>query len=78
MAIANECRLSSHFRWKRIVDRDLSARDPGRPAPRRIRVEFLRRCAMKRSFESPEQLKAQILRDVKRAQTYFRRVPCHN
>lgn len=48
------------------------------PAPRRIRVEFLRRLRDERKFESPEHLKAQILRDVRRAQTYFRRVPCHN
>jgi riboflavin kinase/FMN adenylyltransferase len=46
--------------------------------PRRIRVEFLRRLRDEKKFESPEQLKAQILRDVRRAQAYFRRVPCHN
>jgi riboflavin kinase/FMN adenylyltransferase len=46
--------------------------------PRRIRVEFLLRLRDEKKFESPEQLKAQILRDVRRAQTYFRRVPCHN
>jgi riboflavin kinase/FMN adenylyltransferase len=48
------------------------------PPPQRIRVEFLRRLRDERKFESPEQLKAQILRDVGRAQAYFRRVPCHN
>jgi riboflavin kinase/FMN adenylyltransferase len=48
------------------------------PAPQRIRVEFLRRLRDEKKFESPEQLKAQILRDVSRAQAYFRRVPCHN
>jgi riboflavin kinase / FMN adenylyltransferase len=48
------------------------------PAPRRIRVEFLRRLRDEKKFESPEQLRAQILRDVGRAQAYFRRVPCHN
>ena len=47
-------------------------------APQRIRVEFLRRLRDEKKFESPEQLKAQILRDVGRAQAYFRRVPCHN
>ena len=31
-------------------------------------------CATNRKFDSPEQLKAQILRDVGRAQAYFRRV----
>ena len=43
--------------------------------PERIRVEFLRRVRDERKFESPEALKAQILRDVGRAQAYFRRLP---
>src|SRR5262245_5191418 len=47
-------------------------------APRHIRVEFLHRLRDEKKFDSPEQLKAQILRDVRRAQAYFRRVPCHN
>ncbi len=42
--------------------------------PGRIRLEFLRRVRDERKFESPEALKAQILRDVQRAKTYFRRV----
>jgi riboflavin kinase/FMN adenylyltransferase len=42
--------------------------------PARIRLEFLRRVREERKFESPEALKAQILRDVGRAQAYFRRV----
>jgi riboflavin kinase / FMN adenylyltransferase len=46
--------------------------------PARIRVEFLRRLRDERKFASPELLKSQILRDVRRAQAYFRRVPCHN
>ncbi len=46
--------------------------------PRRIAVQFLRRLRDERKFASAEQLKAQILRDVRRAQAYFRRVPCHN
>lgn len=46
-------------------------------APARIRVEFLRRLRDERKFGSPEELKAQILRDVRRAQAYFRRIPCH-
>jgi riboflavin kinase/FMN adenylyltransferase len=41
-------------------------------APRRIRVEFLWRVRDERRFESPEKLKAQILRDVQRARAYFR------
>jgi riboflavin kinase/FMN adenylyltransferase len=43
--------------------------------PERIRVEFLLRLRDERKFETPEALKSQIFRDVKRAQTYFRRVP---
>ena len=43
------------------------------PAPTRIRVEFLRRLREERRFESPEALKQQILRDVRNAQSYFRR-----
>lgn len=42
-------------------------------APRSIRVEFLRRLRDERKFESPEALKAQIWKDVTRAQAYFRR-----
>jgi len=42
--------------------------------PDRIRLEFLRRVREERKFESPETLKAQILRDVGRARSYFRRV----
>jgi riboflavin kinase / FMN adenylyltransferase len=41
--------------------------------PNEIRVEFLRHVREERKFESPEALKEQIFRDVKRAQTYFRR-----
>jgi len=47
------------------------------PAPLQIRVEFLRRLRSEKKFASPEELKAQILRDVRRAQAYFRRIPCH-
>jgi riboflavin kinase / FMN adenylyltransferase len=42
-------------------------------SPRRIRLSFLRRVRDERKFDSPEALKAQILRDVSRAQTWFRR-----
>jgi riboflavin kinase/FMN adenylyltransferase len=35
---------------------------------------FLRRVRDERKFENPDALKAQILRDVARAQGYFRRL----
>jgi len=41
--------------------------------PERIRLEFLKRVREEKRFESPEALKAQILRDVQFANTYFRR-----
>ena len=41
--------------------------------PKRIRVEFLRRVREERKFESPGELKAQIMRDAGLAQKYFRR-----
>jgi riboflavin kinase/FMN adenylyltransferase len=41
--------------------------------PRSIRVEFLWRVRAERKFETPEALKAQILKDVGVAQRYFRR-----
>jgi len=41
--------------------------------PRRIRVEFLARLRGERKFDSAESLKAQIMRDVRAAQSYFRR-----
>ncbi len=41
--------------------------------PARIRVEFLRRVREERKFETPESLRAQILKDVRTAQNYFRR-----
>jgi len=43
-------------------------------APREIAVEFLRWVRDERKFENADALKAQILRDVKRTQTYFRRL----
>jgi riboflavin kinase/FMN adenylyltransferase len=44
------------------------------PTPQEIEVEFLRRLRDERKFENAELLKAQILRDVNRTQTYFRRL----
>jgi riboflavin kinase/FMN adenylyltransferase len=43
-------------------------------SPERIRVEFLRRLRDERTFPNAEALRAQILRDVTRAQTFFRRI----
>jgi len=43
-------------------------------APAEISLEFLRRVRDERKFENAEALKAQILRDVGRAQTFFRRM----
>jgi riboflavin kinase / FMN adenylyltransferase len=42
--------------------------------PRRIRLEFLRRLRDEKKFESAGALKEQILTDVRRAQSYHRRV----
>ena len=42
-------------------------------APHRIRVEFLWRVREERKFESPEALKAQILKDAHAAERYLRR-----
>ena len=42
--------------------------------PARIRVEFLWRVRDERRFPSPEALRAQILKDVRVAQSYFRRL----
>jgi len=43
-------------------------------SPKRIQVSFLWRLRDERKFENPEALKAQILRDVGRANAYFRRL----
>jgi riboflavin kinase/FMN adenylyltransferase len=49
----------------------LSAFDGNTPGS--IQLDFLRRVRDERRFENPEELKAQILKDVARAKTYFRR-----
>ncbi|MDX2151492.1 MAG: bifunctional riboflavin kinase/FAD synthetase [Bryobacteraceae bacterium] len=43
------------------------------PTPERIQLTFCRRVRDERKFATPEDLKAQILRDVQTAQRYFRR-----
>jgi riboflavin kinase/FMN adenylyltransferase len=48
--------------------------DPLDSPPLNIRVQFLLRLRDERKFETPEDLKTQIFKDVKRAKTYFRRV----
>lgn len=42
--------------------------------PARIRVDFLRRVREERKFDTPEALRGQILKDVRAAQAWFRRV----
>ena len=80
--------LDSHRQWQSITNVGvrptfggdsltvetflLSAFEP--PAPSRILVEFLRRIREERKFASPELLKAQILADVRRAQSVHRRL----
>jgi riboflavin kinase/FMN adenylyltransferase len=43
-------------------------------SPSTLEVSFLYRLRDERKFDSPEQLKAQILRDICRAEAYFRRL----
>lgn len=47
---------------------------PEGETPKRISLGFLRRVREERKFDNPEALKRQILLDVGRAQTFFRRV----
>ena len=44
------------------------------PVPEMLEVSFLYRLRDERKFESPDQLKAQILKDIRRAEAYFRRL----
>ena len=46
----------------------------GGTTPEEVSVQFLRRVREEKKFENAEALKAQILRDVGRAQAYFRRI----
>jgi riboflavin kinase/FMN adenylyltransferase len=63
--------LDPSLAGKPILSRD---REGAVVTPRRIRVELLRHVREERKFATPEDLKRQILRDVERAQAYFRRV----
>jgi riboflavin kinase/FMN adenylyltransferase len=45
----------------------------GQPAAE-LEISFLHRLRDERKFDSPEQLKAQIMRDIRRAEGYFRRL----
>ena len=44
------------------------------PAPSTLEVSFLYRLRDERKFDSPEELKIQILKDIRRAEAYFRRL----
>lgn len=44
------------------------------PAPKEMEVSFLYRLRDERKFELPQQLKAQIMKDIRRAESYFRRL----
>ena len=44
------------------------------PTPTTLEVRFLYRLRDERKFDSPEQLKSQIFRDIRRAESYFRRL----
>ena len=67
-------RLPAHLRRERSTDdRDLPAGSAGRRNSARIRVEFLQRVRAERSSTVPRALRAQILKDVRAAQSYFRR-----
>ena len=46
--------------------------------PERISVEFLHRLRAERKFESPEALRAQVLRDAERARAWHRRARALN
>ena len=57
----------------RTIETYLLAPLDGAP-PEEIAVEFLRWVRDERKFDNADALKAQILQDVNRAQTYFRRL----
>ena len=44
------------------------------PVPETLEVSFLYRLRDERKFETAEELKAQILKDIRRAERYFRRL----
>jgi riboflavin kinase / FMN adenylyltransferase len=58
---------------RRTIETFLLSPFDGR-TPERIRLEFLKRVRAERKFDSPNDLKTQILRDVGVATKYFRRI----
>jgi riboflavin kinase/FMN adenylyltransferase len=54
-----------------VIETHLLGPVQGAGSPRAIRVEFLRRLRAERKFDSPEALKAQILRDLARTKRHF-------
>ena len=65
MEVHHQRRLPPDIRWRGTDRRDIPAGTPRRRAtPARIEVSFLLFVRDERKFETPEALKAQILRDV--------------
>ena len=74
MAFHHQHRNATDIQWTRAKYRDISAhairwKDTGSGSE----WNSLKRVREEKKFESPEALKAQILRDVQQAKTYFRR-----
>jgi riboflavin kinase / FMN adenylyltransferase len=62
------------FDGRRLTVETYLLEPPGAVDPTRIRVEFLHRLREERRYPAPEALRRQILRDVRQAEAYFRRV----
>ena len=73
-ALGVETHLLDPLEPHRVEQRPFEQRWSG-PTPTIIEVRFLYRLRDERKFDSPEQLKAQILRDIHRTESYFRRLP---